>query len=231
MPPGPSSPTSDRHPRAFWFFFWGEFAERSSFYGMKTILPIYLTVGLGLSDSYGGAIFFWFKMGCYLLPLLGGFLADRYFGKYWTIVGFSIPYVLGHFILGLPQPDRGRPGAGAAGGRQRRDQAQSLGVVGADVRSAASRSGTSPQRGVHVVLLCHQRRRPVVDARPAGAAHPLRIRRGVSVSRLANGRGLGHLRLRQTRVRQGNDRSQPGDPPPSEPSGGKPWGGCTAFSD
>jgi POT family proton-dependent oligopeptide transporter len=44
----------------------------------------------------------WFKMACYTLPLLGGFLADRFFGKYWTIVGFSIPYVLGHFILGFP---------------------------------------------------------------------------------------------------------------------------------
>ena len=40
-----------------------------------------------------------FKMSAYLLPLLGG-LADP-FSKYWTIVGFSIPYVLGHFILGI----------------------------------------------------------------------------------------------------------------------------------
>src|SRR5207247_1493410 len=29
------------------------------------------------------------------------FVADRYFGKYWTIVGFSLPYVLGHFVLGI----------------------------------------------------------------------------------------------------------------------------------
>src|SRR5260370_30215220 len=42
-----------------------------------------------------------FKAACYLLPLLGGFLADRYFGKYWTIVGFSVPYVLGQFLIGV----------------------------------------------------------------------------------------------------------------------------------
>ncbi|HEX4073395.1 MAG TPA: hypothetical protein VHX68_19595, partial [Planctomycetaceae bacterium] len=93
---------STRHPLGFWFFFWGEFAERCSFYGMKTILPVYLTGVLLFADTRGGAIMNWFKMGCYLLPLLGGYLADRFFWKYWTIVGFSIPYVLGHFILGIP---------------------------------------------------------------------------------------------------------------------------------
>ncbi len=92
------------HPRGFWFFFWGEFAERSSFYGMRAILPLYLTMALHFSDTKGGTIYFWFKMAVYFLPLVGGYLADRYFGKYWTIVGFSVPYVLGHFILGVPTP-------------------------------------------------------------------------------------------------------------------------------
>ena len=74
---------------------------------MRTILSIYLTTavslgGLELSDNDAGSVVSWFKMGCYLLPLLGGFLADRFFGKYWTIVGFSVPYVLGHFLLAIP---------------------------------------------------------------------------------------------------------------------------------
>ena len=42
-----------------------------------------------------------FKMACYFLPLLGGWLADRYFGKYWTIVGFSVPYVIGQLLVGI----------------------------------------------------------------------------------------------------------------------------------
>ena len=89
------------HPVAFRYFFWGEFAERSSYYGMRAILPLYLTSALHFSDAAGGTIYFWFKMACYGLPLLGGYLADRYFGKYRTIVAFSIPYVLGHFVLGI----------------------------------------------------------------------------------------------------------------------------------
>src|SRR6201995_3139196 len=88
------------HPPAIWFFFWGEFAERASYYGMRAILPLYLTAELKLTDTVAGQTYSWWKTACYALPLLGGFLADRYFGKYRTIVWFSVPYVLGHFVLG-----------------------------------------------------------------------------------------------------------------------------------
>jgi POT family proton-dependent oligopeptide transporter len=100
--PAAAVPTS--HPIGFWFFFWGEFAERASFYGMRTILALYLTSVLGFAATAAGPIQYRFKAAVYFLPLLGGFIADRFFGKYWTIVGFSIPYVAGHFILGIPHP-------------------------------------------------------------------------------------------------------------------------------
>jgi POT family proton-dependent oligopeptide transporter len=89
------------HPAGFFFFFWGEFAERCSYYGMRAILFLYLTTVLAFSDENATATVSYFKAACYFLPLLGGYLADRFFGKYWTIVGFSVPYVLGHFILGI----------------------------------------------------------------------------------------------------------------------------------
>ncbi|MCC7086642.1 MAG: MFS transporter [Pirellulales bacterium] len=108
---GPSPPPASteaqapgvHHPVGFWFFFWGEFAERCSYYGMKTLLPLYLTNEMNISDGLAGAVQSWFKMAVYFLPLVGGYIADKFFGKYWTIIGFSIPYVLGHFILGIPQ--------------------------------------------------------------------------------------------------------------------------------
>lgn len=81
--------------------FWGEFAERASYYGMRTILFLYLTTQFGLSDADAGSTYSWFKAACYFLPLLGGFLADRFFGKYWTIVGFSVPYVIGQLIISV----------------------------------------------------------------------------------------------------------------------------------
>ncbi|HMP01889.1 MAG TPA: MFS transporter [Gemmatales bacterium] len=100
-----NAPTSvpNTHPPAFYFFFWGEFAERCSYYGMRAILPLYLTGILQFSEADATALYSYFKAACYLLPLLGGYLADRYFGKYWTIVGFSIPYVIGQFLLCVPE--------------------------------------------------------------------------------------------------------------------------------
>ncbi len=90
-----------QHPKGFWFFFWGEFAERCSYYGMAAILARYMDERLQLGEGGGFLGMSLFKAGCYFLPLLGGWMADRYFGKYWTIVGFSIPYILGHVILGF----------------------------------------------------------------------------------------------------------------------------------
>lgn len=97
-----SAPVPDTHPPAVWFFFWGELAERSSYYGMRAILFLYMTAALRYPDTEASPIYAAFKMGCYLLPLLGGYIADRWLGRYWIIVGFSVPYVLGHFILGIP---------------------------------------------------------------------------------------------------------------------------------
>jgi POT family proton-dependent oligopeptide transporter len=89
------------HPIGFWFLFWGEFAERCSFYGMKAILLLYLIDRLGLERGVASAWINYFKAACYFLPLAGGYFADNYFGKYRTIVAFSIPYILGHVILGI----------------------------------------------------------------------------------------------------------------------------------
>src|SRR6266545_6101792 len=100
--PAPAAPgTATGHPVAFWFFFWGEFAERSSYYGMRAILSLYMTDRLGFSEADGGTFMALFIAGCYFLPLLGGYLADNFFGKYWTIVGFSIPYLIGQYIVGI----------------------------------------------------------------------------------------------------------------------------------
>ncbi len=90
----------ESHPKGFWYVFWAELAERSSFYGMKALLAMYLTSVIGYSDDVAGPVNNVFTAFCYLLPLLGGFVAERYIGRFKTIVYFAIPYIAGHLILG-----------------------------------------------------------------------------------------------------------------------------------
>jgi POT family proton-dependent oligopeptide transporter len=88
------------HPRGFWFIFWGELAERASFYGMRTVLALYMINVLAFSEQNAATIMPGFVASCYIAPLLGGWLADRVLGRYKTILYFSGPYILGHIILG-----------------------------------------------------------------------------------------------------------------------------------
>lgn len=92
------------HPTGFWFIFWGEFAERCSYYGMRAILATYMVDRLGFSEANASTYMAFFIAGCYFLPLFGGYIADNFLGKYNTIVAFSIPYILGHVILGIETP-------------------------------------------------------------------------------------------------------------------------------
>lgn len=91
---------SERHPIGFWFIFWGELAERASYYGMTSILLRYMIDQLHFSNANAGSVNHLFKAACYILPLLGGYIADRFIGKFRTIIIFALPYILGHMILG-----------------------------------------------------------------------------------------------------------------------------------
>jgi POT family proton-dependent oligopeptide transporter len=89
-----------QHPTGFWFVFAGELAERASYYGMRTLLALYMIDVLGYSQATGTTIMKAFMAACYLTPFVGGWVAERYLGRYKTILYYSAPYILGHVILG-----------------------------------------------------------------------------------------------------------------------------------
>ena len=89
------------HPLGFWFFFWGEFAERCCYYGMRAVLLLYMIQILKFEDSAANRVISYFLAACYLLPLVGGYVADHFLGKYRTIVYFAIPYIFGQALLGI----------------------------------------------------------------------------------------------------------------------------------
>lgn len=92
--------TDHHHPRGFWFIFWGELAERASFYGMKALLVLYMIDVLGYTDANSATVASFFTAACYILPIVGGIVADRWLGKFRTIIYFAIPYIFGHIVLG-----------------------------------------------------------------------------------------------------------------------------------
>ncbi|MGZ6371486.1 MAG: POT family MFS transporter [Bdellovibrionota bacterium] len=78
-----------------------EACERFSYYGMRAILVVFMTQHLMMQAQQSETWYHLFVSGCYLLPLLGAFLSDRYLGKYKTILWLSIVYCLGHLTLAL----------------------------------------------------------------------------------------------------------------------------------
>lgn len=96
-----TSPVPTSHPKGFWYIFSGELAERASFYGMKSILLLYLVHVFGYKENNASSLVHLYVAACYFTPLIGGFLADRFLGKYWTIVFFAVPYTIGQFVVGL----------------------------------------------------------------------------------------------------------------------------------
>ncbi|MFO0799702.1 MAG: MFS transporter [Gemmataceae bacterium] len=104
LPPADAGPKGTvmlkNHPTGLWYVFWGEFAERCSLYGVRSVLALYLGDRLGLGEAAANFAVAAFVAVSYLLPLAGGYAGDV-FGKYRMIVLFSVPYVLGHLLLGF----------------------------------------------------------------------------------------------------------------------------------
>lgn len=96
-----------RLPRQIPFIIGNEGCERFSFYGMRNILTPFLVTSLLTylpAEARAGEakdVFHAFVIGVYFFPLLGGWLADRFLGKYRTVLWLSVVYCLGHLCLAL----------------------------------------------------------------------------------------------------------------------------------
>jgi len=101
--PDPRAPI----PRQIRYIIGNEGCERFSFYGMRNILTVFLVSSLLLylpeAERARGAkdVFHTFVIGVYFFPLLGGWLADRFFGKYNTILWLSLVYCAGQACLAM----------------------------------------------------------------------------------------------------------------------------------
>src|SRR4051812_1360507 len=106
-PPPDTIPPQAPIPRQIPYIIGNEGCERFSFYGMRNILTVFLVTSLltylpeGERASAAKDVFHTFVIGVYFFPLLGGWLSDRFFGKYNIIFWLSLVYCLGHLCLAL----------------------------------------------------------------------------------------------------------------------------------
>ncbi len=75
------SETKTGHPKGLWVLFGTEMWERFNFYGMRAILSLFMVNALLMKEADASLIYGGFLGLCYLTPMLGGFISDRFLGN------------------------------------------------------------------------------------------------------------------------------------------------------
>jgi proton-dependent oligopeptide transporter, POT family len=104
-----------KYPKSVPYIIGNEAAERFSFYGMRSILPTFLVAQFfnpannpamqTMAEAQANEQTHFFVALAYTMPLVGGILADWFFGKYRVILYISLIYCLGHLTLALYEHD------------------------------------------------------------------------------------------------------------------------------
>lgn len=90
---------STKHPKGLWVLFGTEMWERFNFYGMRALLTLFMVNSLMMNQGDVTIIYGGFLALCYLTPMLGGFIADRFLGnRYCIIVGGAL-MAIGQFLM------------------------------------------------------------------------------------------------------------------------------------
>jgi len=92
------------HPRGLTVLFFAEMWERFSYYGMRAILIFYLTEHFLFDDQVAQGQYASYTTLVYLLPLVGGFVADRWLGSRKAIAFGALLLVAGHFTMAFEGP-------------------------------------------------------------------------------------------------------------------------------
>lgn len=87
------------HPRGLYVLFFTEAAERFSYYGMRAIFTLYMINALLLDKAFASTIYGNYTGLVYLTPLIGGYVADRYWGNRRSILIGGILMAIGQFVM------------------------------------------------------------------------------------------------------------------------------------
>ena len=89
----------EKHPKGLYVLFTTEMWERFNFYGMRAILALFLVNALKYSDADSAIIYGGFLALCYLTPMLGGYVADRFLGNRACIMLGGTAMAVGQLML------------------------------------------------------------------------------------------------------------------------------------
>lgn len=93
----------DRHPRkAFLVLFFVEIWERFGYYGIASILVLYMVQRRGLGDAHADIIWGTFSALACSMPMLGAYIGDRILGARRTLILGAITLALGYLLLSVP---------------------------------------------------------------------------------------------------------------------------------
>jgi POT family proton-dependent oligopeptide transporter len=87
------------HPKGLYILFATEMWERFNYYGMRAILVLFITKALMFDKVFASNLYGSYTSLVYLTPLVGGFIADRYWGNRRSIIAGGIVMAIGEFIL------------------------------------------------------------------------------------------------------------------------------------
>jgi POT family proton-dependent oligopeptide transporter len=97
------TPAAKRHPnRAFLVLFCIEIWERFGYYGMASLLVLYMVQQRGFDDARADTVWGAFSALVYAMPMLGGYLGDHVLGLRRTMILGATTLALGYLLLSIP---------------------------------------------------------------------------------------------------------------------------------
>lgn len=87
------------HPRGLVVLFLTEMWERFSYYGMRALLVLYLTQHFLFGPKEAQGIYAAYAALVYLMPVVGGMIADKYLGSRKAVIIGAVLLVAGHFMM------------------------------------------------------------------------------------------------------------------------------------
>ncbi|MBL7763579.1 MAG: peptide MFS transporter [Chitinophagaceae bacterium] len=91
--------TTKGHPRGLYILFATEMWERFNFYGMRAVLFLFMTQALLFENKFASNLYGSYIGMIYLSPLIGGYIADRYWGNQRSIIAGGIIMAIGEVFL------------------------------------------------------------------------------------------------------------------------------------